>query len=718
MNTASSSVCTLQDLILDAQSTSGKTGIANFSNVNALRIDFKNLNAVGGISCGTSSVNAVLDKCTATSANGCNTTSYLVQLTNSGAGITIKGCTSSGIGGFFSANSPTLTTTSIVTTTSSDGTRNTCYNCNGIPFYIPYNAVQTYIDIECIDFSGTYGTALSVITDSSHATTTVTSLVVKNCTFTSSSIPAIMITGTYGAVDVSYCTFVGTGAANFFRTRSNTITSPKVYNNTITLTSSTTDAISIAYGTGTPKVYNNKITSDSTFHLIEIGVDGQTTLLSNAASSTGSISLGDTAAHTYFYQPVTTVAGVSSSAIPSSIRFMLKAVGAPTGTVTAYLYSDNSGVPGTLLNTSEYNLAATALSTSTWYWHEFWFPTHVAITFGSVYHLVLKYTGTNDSTNYVILNANATGTVSGYSSSGSTWATAANTAFYQLMMGAFEIVDPEVHDNTLIFTTSALGTHMAIIGGTIGGKIYNNILYSGAIGIIMKLVDGTDSVNHPALMYNNVVYMYNTANGYTQACRCKGTRGVQVYYNTLLLNGAGSNALFTVDADYESITTPQYNAQPSINTVFKNNIAVGLGATGSPAGYTIGEASSAYLSDNFIRAVNTTINNNILYFADSSFGAFCNNYSNLATTTSYATYAAMQAAGIDVNGKNINPGIGLTPAKLTDWIPTTQANIRIGTPITGITVDARAVTRSTSKPEVGALMPLRRLAGSTRLYRV
>ncbi len=95
-------------------------------------------------------------------------------------------------------------------------------------------------------------------------------------------------------------------------------------------------------------------------------------------------------------------------------------VGTPTGNGYLKIYSDSSGVPGTLLATSTTTLAESTLSDSAPAFIAFDFE-GLALTTSTKYHIV--YLGTANSSNYVAggVNGGATGHTSSYSDDGVSW---------------------------------------------------------------------------------------------------------------------------------------------------------------------------------------------------------------------------------------------------------------------------------------------------------
>lgn len=86
-------------------------------------------------------------------------------------------------------------------------------------------------------------------------------------------------------------------------------------------------------------------------------------------------------------------------------KLWMKKVGSPTGTLTFAIYSDASGVPGSIItNGTATTISASSLSTS-YGWITFSFPVQPALTAATLFHGVLSTTDSASGTNYVIWGA-------------------------------------------------------------------------------------------------------------------------------------------------------------------------------------------------------------------------------------------------------------------------------------------------------------------------
>lgn len=114
---------------------------------------------------------------------------------------------------------------------------------------------------------------------------------------------------------------------------------------------------------------------------------------SQTATAEEAASVGNVAGNTYVATKFT--AGSSYSLCRVDLLLAKAgATGTPTGNVFAYLYSDASGAPGTLLATSD-PVDATALPTAgTSNWVSFSFSSPASVASGTVYRVATSYTNT------------------------------------------------------------------------------------------------------------------------------------------------------------------------------------------------------------------------------------------------------------------------------------------------------------------------------------
>ncbi len=425
--------------------------------------------------------------------------------------------------------------------------------------------------------------------------------------------------------------------------RSENVTNAKIHDNTASTTSSSgtpNDLIILASGSGA-EIYNNTLTTSisSNGHAVMMGSDGYQT--SNILNSSGTTthSFGDSSSNTYIDQKVTFNSGLTARTKVAGFDIDLAKVGSPTGTVTAKLYSDSAGSPGTLLDTATYSLTVSNLSTSM-QTVRFYFGNHPQLTISTVYHFVFQISGgTTNGSNYVTVSMNTASNYSGgnllTSSNGSSWTSeSTNSSIFTIRMGNFLMVEPKFYNNTVSTLAGTESPHMVMFGNTTGGIAYNNKILMGGIGILFKEVE--PSTNNIA--YNNVIF---TDVGTQQGLRSKGSNGTQFIHNTVIVRNA-SAAPMHIDHDFD---TGVLNTVVSQNIVVKNNIFY---RTASSISYYV------YVTESV--NVNTTIDYNVVY-----------NGSNTTINNISSTWAAWQAAGYDVHGVNADPLLAHVPTSWSDY---------------------------------------------------
>lgn len=114
---------------------------------------------------------------------------------------------------------------------------------------------------------------------------------------------------------------------------------------------------------------------------------------SQTATAEEAASVGNIAGNTYVATKFT--AGSSYSACKVDLLLAKAgATGTPTGNVFAYLYSDSSGSPGTLLAASDLVDSTTLPTAGTSNWVSFTFSSPASLTSGSVYWVATSHTNT------------------------------------------------------------------------------------------------------------------------------------------------------------------------------------------------------------------------------------------------------------------------------------------------------------------------------------
>jgi hypothetical protein len=119
----------------------------------------------------------------------------------------------------------------------------------------------------------------------------------------------------------------------------------------------------------------------------------------------------------------------SSTTSICSIEVEIYKVGSPTGDITLYLYTDDAGVPDTLLATSSNTVDASTLPDAAGTYTAFTLGTSYTPTNATRYHIVL-YKASNSSTNYVYWQTRRTSglELTNRSNNGSTWTSEDTTA--------------------------------------------------------------------------------------------------------------------------------------------------------------------------------------------------------------------------------------------------------------------------------------------------
>ena len=724
----SSGGMTLENMMLDAQ-TNALTPVVCFGNSTTIRnLSAYNLGTGGGV---TALINVqtgsgvsqtvIVDKCDVLASNGngsgTNLLFYYGNGTSNDCSITVTGSTANGVQNFVYGNSgsPGASLKSLTIGASSDNTRCNLTSCqNGIAFATTGATIGT-VSITATDFVNC--TQNTINANTFDYTSVINSLTLSNCAFSGTQ------SVNYNDITFGFQLVSGTICYNQFSTNRNNIVSYTTLTTNLTLHDNTysnnnTSTIGsiwlVPCGAGLT-IYNENVTSNGA-HAILVGADTpQTSSASNVTASTGTHNFGDTGSNTYISQPFTWCnINDGGQNYPCYLEIPFNAVGSPTGNITCKLYTDNGGVPGTLMDTSVYtasaaNINSYSLGNPTTF--RFWFEGRQAFTAGSVYHIVLQYLGTIDGSNYMTLptntpaattNGGVVGTMQ-ISASGSTWAAATGyAALYTLTKLNLECTQPKIHNCTLNGTGAA--THNIIVGATDGALVYDNYVSGSDIGVIFKQVDG--SVNN-AIAYNNLVYASNNS-GNAIALYDKGSKQAKFYNNTVVVNATAGIGIYAIN-DYIG-NTGWYNGTPSRSVQYKNNIiyveegeAYGIG----------GEPTSPTPGGYGYQITNPTIDYNCVYVASGAFWGIYN-LGQSATTSTLSSFAALQALGFEAHGINADPLLANEPAPSTpiNFIPASNSPaLGLGVAISGISTDYFGTTW-TNPPTVGACNPLSRTFGN------
>lgn len=424
-------------------------------------------------------------------------------------------------------------------------------------------------------------------------------------------------------------------------------------------------ALDLHNGSGSPKIFNNTITYNSQSHTFQLGSDGFIIDESNTATTTGGQNLGDTTLHTYVDQFVTSSAQTSSnhSSYFAELVVTLKTIGSPTGNITAYLYSDNAGIPGALLATSTTTLTMSSI-TSANLQYAFEFPV-VKLTPSTKYHYVFQ-SSTVDPSNYVVMAWNTTTTIGSIYTAAviGTWtANTSNALLIFINTGCYGIVDARVYNNTFISTydDTVSITHMCAMAGQTRGWAYSNLVIGGSLGIMFKENKGGTATN-PALGFDNLVYQPFGGISGVGGLLAKASSFVNFYNNTVVYGTGSLGSVVSITCDANAFGYVPVNALQSTNITVQNNILVQNGSTNAMYGLRANLAGTLPTS--------LTITNNDVWLPNGgNFGLLEDINGNVTTT--YATWAAWQGAGYDANSVNLDPLLKneINPAIATDFVP-------------------------------------------------
>ena len=513
-------------------------------------------------------------------------------------------------------------------------------------------------------------------------------LLVTGCQFSNTTETAIFLSGPFPNVTVTSNTL--TGAYGLLDVRGICASNIFVGGNYISLTNATTDPIAVVGSTGVEICYNTIWSDAAAAHGILVGTDGYDIFDDNSGAD-AEASLGATSSGTWIAQRWD-MAGAASCAGRGVASFSIFARknGEPAGTITAFLYGDSAGAPGSLLATSSVSVPASALAAGSTRPLEFWFDDPYTAAYSTPYWLVLKYDGTVNGTDYVVLDGNSKAYALSTSDNGTVWNPGNHSLLYNVYHGSFECINPLVHDNFIACSTPSANLHCVILGGVSGGQVYRNQAYGGGPMLVAKLVDGS---SRPCLFYDNLVFEYS---GTQEGLRDKGSRGVQFLHNTVVLNGTRGVAIL-LDNNYFG---DSYNGHPSVGAVAKNNIFYASSLPGSGIIYQLG--ALGYLSPTCIAP---SIDYNLV-FAGPGVRYFGIDDSDGMHESAYTSWSSWQAAGYDVHGINLDPRLSnpVNPSSPVDFTPAQDSPaLGAGTDLlTTVSADFYGVSNNET-PTVGAM---------------
>lgn len=636
----------LIDLRIDnASQTRNCVFCQSFTGQTVRRCDFLNLgaNAIAVTAQNNFAYNININKCTLLTANGNAAGTKLHQITGtlSGMQTSITGCTSDTTGGLFTAGAGFGGSVNI--DQDSDGTRNTISNATlGIQNLSV--DVTTTLTIQNTDFIA----CATGVGDGGTTTAVLNTFILKYCKFSgldgSTTATDVLFVSTINLGEVAYNSFQGShrnismssGAIKLITYHDNYVNTPAM--------GATVGNFFITRGGPGFEFYNNNVTTNTDSRVLTVGGDGYASAVTNTGGAlSGDQSLGQAAGNTYIAQTFTypSNTGALFERYLGAFDVYLKKVGTPTGTVNAYLYTNNAGVPGTLVATSACTFTSSFL-TGAYQQVRFWFRSRTQLSYSTQYWIVLKYNGTIDGANYLQIQRYTAGTVGQSSTDGLAWSATANAHGFTVRQINLGITQPRIYNNYVNATNTTNIQHCLMLNGTDGGLVYNNQIYGGAIGVLFKLCDGSVQA---LLAYNNLISFNNSGDG--AALHDKGSNNAQWYNNTVAVYNGNNKALF-LEGDWN---TGYVNGTPTDTPIAKNNLIASLTSAGS--------SIIQYGNANAFGLTCITPNTNYNVFNDISAKLFAKvNLGTNATLTNYTTLATFQAAtGTDANSTDANPNL-------------------------------------------------------------
>lgn len=636
----------LIDLRIDnAAQTRNCVFCQSFTGHTVRRCDFLNLgaNAIAVTAQNNHAYNITVDKCTLLTANGNAAGTRLHQITGTLGGMqsTILGSRTDTTGGLFSAGAGFGGTITI--DQNVDGTRCSVSNAT-IGIQSISTNVTTTLSVKNTDFIacatgvGDGGTTSAVLNDFD----------LMYCRFSgldgSTTATDMLFVSTINDGEIAYNSFQGShrnvsmssGAIQGILFHHN-------YVNTQSMGAATGNFFVTRGGPGI-EFYDNNITTNTDSRVITIGGDGYASAVTNTGgAAAGDRNLGDVAGNTWVAQTFTYPAAATAlfTNYVGAFDVTLKKVGSPTGTVTAFIYTNSAGAPNTLVATSSFTLTSSML-TGAYQQVRFWFRSRTQLSYSTQYWVVLRYNGTVNGVDYIQAQGYNAGTAIQVSTNGIAWGAGAGAAVFTVRQINLSITNPKIYRNYVNATNATNIQHCLMLNGTDGGLVYDNQIYGGSIGVLFKLCDGSVQ---DLIAYNNLISFNNTGDG--AALHDKGSNDSQWYNNTVAIYNGNNKALF-LEGDWN---TGYLNGTPTDSPIVRNVLIASL----TSAGGSIIQYGNANALDFTCITPDTDYN----VFSDLSAKLFARvNLGTAATLTNYATLVLFQAAtGTDANSTDANPNL-------------------------------------------------------------
>jgi hypothetical protein len=584
-NSSASNVL-VADYFIDAQGAAGNgislgvtTGVV-LENIEILNISGTNA-AISAGSAGAQSATIRKCKLAKTGSTAATARFFTLGAVNSAsANFTFEGCSATGVFALFYSSQASGTYGTYRFTRAADGTRNTIDNCTFGIRHPGGTSTVAEMSIQYTDMVNMTDAAGFGYYDGGVPSTSTAKFVYQYNTYNGTQPRAVLVSASTSDWTLSNNNFVVSGAtARCVTTRNIAINNAVMSNNSFVGTSMTLDLVDFAMMGSGATVTGNYFSSDATnAHHFFAGGDGYIIAATNASAASSQRNLGSAAANQYVSCKFQTVASnaIYNFTKLAAIQVRMRKVGSPTGVVNGYLYSDNAGVPGTLLDTATFTLPVnpTFSGANT---VEFYFKNFPTLSYSTVYHLVIK-NSVVDASNYWQIDQNGTigtgdGSIQsmGTSSNGTAWTPdATKGACIQLCQLNREATNMFVGANTFVSTmTATTGAlqHVALFNGTDGSVFDQNIILNGqGIGILFKLATNGKASR-------NLIHINKGGDSSGQCLRNKGSDGVVFYQNTVVVTKSAAVCV-NLDSDFISSGnySPSFNGRIAENTTVRNDI--------------------------------------------------------------------------------------------------------------------------------------------------
>ena len=521
--------------------------------------------------------------------------------------------------------------------------------------------------------------------------------------FAGGSDAAMAITGSWTMNNFTV-TYGSNSTLTFFTGTTENFVAPTIHD--FTITEPRTDGTSVACFdllscTGSPLIYNGTINNSGQTYCLKVGSDGPSNNTNNSTAGTGFQNLGDVSGNAYVDQFFTTQSYAQTAfSYLGYIMFSLKKTGSPTGTISCSLYADNSGNPGSLIETAANTLAATALTTSV-QTIEFDFQSRTHITPGTKVHVVLSYSGGTgiNGTDYVLIAENTTTTAGSVlkSSDNASWsADSSHALLFVCATGAWAIIDPVVRNCVINGNNYNVQQHGLILGCTTRGQMYRNQHFNTTITNIFKF--NKASSGNRAVAWGNLVVTGTTySNSYLFAQ--KAGQYADYVNNTFVTTGACTAAAVFIPDNQGNFGLTVANGMVADNIRVMNNIFVNASTTGTTPTYNaIANPIGQY-------ATNITIDYNDVYTTHGNPIGIVNG----TTYSSWATWKAVNLASHlvspDAHSINTDPLLAneSNPTTYTDFIPALNSPVKgVGINMNGTVPTDYVGNNYSLAPDIGA----------------